>query len=477
MRRTFLPLGLLLFAATTLAGEPGEGEPVALEIVDHKDRLGSRAEAALRRAHAEFTAQVGAERVRLERVTVRGMSPVKWWAHFPRRAYLHSDVKARYGLMRRWLCSDLDWQEGHSEARPDLFPKGAARSPSSEVHRESFEYACAHALPPPSYPWRDEIVAACGAEHEGEVQSYLLDEVFTRDRPGRVDGVLHAREGSWMRMGLEGEALRNQPVAVGQNFLVHLGTWDDDWAVERIVAIDPVAGTTSVVVGFEGPETQQITLVPGDQRGLVIRWQAGAAEAYDYDPISGSVERLNLDMDPGWLPIVISGSALLLRSRDAPALTAILDLETGASRPLVPPDSSDGSVARIYSAIPAPDGFVTLARFVDQGPPDDYRSAPGARNDLCLLHLDRATGSWSELACDIPLSPLGVLEQRYVVGALGLNRQRLLAAYDLDEDRLLVSRDVCLDSRFLHAAFAGQAWWYEHQPGALVLGGHTLEPE
>jgi hypothetical protein len=281
-----------------------------------------------------------------------------------------------------------------------------------------------------------------------------------------------------MRLGHEGEALRSHTLAAaGQQILVHLGTWDDDWAKERVIAIDPVAGTTSVVVGFEGPELQQLTLVPGDKRGLVIRWQAGVVESYDYDPISGSVGRLNLDMDPGWLPIATSGSALLLRTRSALAPTAILDLDTGALRQLEPPGSFEGGDVRIFRVVPAPGGFVAVARVVYEDPPNSAGAGVSTRNEICLLRLDRATGSWSELACDIPFSLLGVLDQRYVVGTLGHGERRLLAAYDLDEERLLVSRDLCQGRTLLHNATANQAWWYEPQPGALVLGGYTLQPE
>ncbi len=466
MRRTVLAL-FLLWSPCLFAGELADEESVReLEIVDPKDLLGERAEAAMKAAYAEFLAQVGEERIQLERAVVRRMGPVKW-ALAPRTGWVHPEYRRRRPMVRAWLCIDLSRQEGHKRTWRERFG-------------EELSFVCACAEPSPSYPWRDPLVAACGPDVESAQQRYLLNEVFVLDRPGRSDGALSVEEGSWVRLGLlEGESAGSGAVPLGGRVLVAVSSREDGWFSDRIVAVDPSAGSSVQVLGLRGPHAAPVQLVPGTDRALILRRASTGPEAWWVDPTSLVAEPVTIPGSLGGWPEAVVGDLVVVRRSDGePGLPLdLLDLSDGTRIAVPAPELPGLDIVTVGRVIPVQGGLLAFAigRSPVEAGPVHGTQVTGTKETV-VLRFDLAGNTWSELLRGLPFTPVGVREDGLVVGELTVRYRQLVAAWDPVGDRFLVSTDVCADGFRLHHYSADQAWGIVREPGAVLVRGFRVAP-
>ncbi len=87
---------------------------------------------------------------------------------------------------------------------------------------------------------------------------------------------------------------------------------------------------------------------------------------------------------------------------------------------------------------------------------------------------DEQAGTWTELTRDLNLLHAGVVGDELVVGSVSSDAGRLLAAYDPEADRLLISDDVCLSGHYPTIATEDRLWSYVYDPDALAYESFDL---
>lgn len=432
------------------------------EVVDLTGAWSTDQLAALRAALGVWTEAIGEGRVCIDRVEVGET--------------LDGEVRAGGGVVRvdpdapypesqlyEGLCTLLDAEEG-------LTARAAAVDP--EDGERLFSAWCSRG--PPDEGWVAQVDAACGGTALSALDWFFLDEVYPHTPPARTDGDLTATiEAPIVLPGLFGDGGGVLGYAPDHDAPLLELVDPEGW---RLVRVDPVSGATTELES--GPRDGNLSrAVYGGEGGAVLA---------DWDSVEGTVRLEVLDTGVTYvIPVspaaswgmsgtVADGWLYLASGWVETEPVVAVDLETGEVRSIELPHVGLGDEVLADGLAAVRGGFVVTGLEADVTIDGDMISIGIAAR--ILYRYDRATGTFTELTRDLShLSSTGVVGADLLVGTLWGDAGRVLGAYAVDDDRLLVSDDVCLSETGDPAFVAGdRAWLLAAQGEDLVLTGITL---
>lgn len=378
----------------------------------------------------------------------------------PRRPILMEPVvRNPYRVTLHELCHALDAEEGHSEARPDLFPASDVEASYSESLRSREEEAFARAC---AWGARDlgvyeAVEETCGVETVSAQAWYLRDEVYpavpqTEVETDSIALTVASREVSLtvgvVVLGLAAVGDRLLIVVDGYTGWPDAGTW--------LYALDPASGEVEAYLDL-ALERGDVVLAQSDGPVVVLmdRDADGEAEIWTADergtlsevaPVGalqpqGAVVSDGVVVVSGYLVPPCDGGNCLTEGR-----MAAWDLETGAA--LDSPAEGLGYARSLALA----DGAIELS--------DNTRYG----------RYDPRTGGWS--ARDLPsgLSGLGVLgpERRLFLSGDASTLAPVL--YDRAAETWHLAAEPCLPG-------AGYRYVATLEGRAYLLGGGLVGEE
>ena len=413
------------------------------------------------------------KRDRLETLSVRNRDTL--YVHVER----HRNHQNRLSLYHQ-LCHVLDEDRGFSARIPELSNAERER-PEWAEYSERQRLAEVFALLCESGPFRaaDRWYVTvgepvCGA-HPGisDEDRLLITDVYPNQRP-RDDGDFHFSIGTPVALPVpkRSDLGRVQSIAaVGDGLAIVRANSVDDHALEWF---DRATAKSSVLVQrahengswnvFGGPDGGALVIDHGPKIGTIFPISSGGVLGLSFD-----VEGEGAVGQEG-----VVGGGVLFMTNGIPGTTFVAyDLAQRQRLQLGLPNLTTGGPSVIVQNFAATRTgvFANLAEgrvSMDH----DYMGISLSRESF-HSELDVATGKWTERAKTLlPIYETDEVVDRVLLGTTF--GPSLLAAYMLDDDRLLVSRDACFKGGRI-VVFGEAPWLIEHHESVLVLSPISLD--
>jgi hypothetical protein len=413
-------------------------EEAAVEIEDRQGLLSEEERADLAALYSTIAGYMDADDVCVEKVVVRSGEES---SRLGQRLYLGAEDPDLEGTFYWILCEIMAEKRDYNDGSLEWF------GPDGD---HSFQTICQ--LGPPNASWIDEVQAACGGDQLGDRDRFMLEEVYPEAPRGRVDGALAATAGTGVDVeGLIAPGSYGYLFAQAGGHLLFLRTPANvETGTLELLRIDPVGGSWEVV--WAGPWTSdtRATLAHGPEYGALLMQSAYGepVTAITVGP-DGAVAAWETPLtDINSADYATDGQRLIFGTGypwEFPLV--VVELASGEVAELPTPELDLEGPSLLVNGLQAgSDGIV--AELADADVESSYDFVSIGIHGYILARYDWEEGRWEELTRDLHILDVGFVDGRYLTGSVYSDAGRALAAYDLEEDALLVNDSVCLEDGY-----------------------------